>query len=122
MLRVFIDTNSKVLSEDFESINVQYLSIIDKVNNEYEFNRFKEYIVKSLENGDKIIILSKIEIKPFIEHNNLVAIIAPLNDRGMELTLSQIQYYKNEELSVIREKLRHFLELFEFIYHALVSV
>ena len=55
MLRVFIDTLSKVSSEDIENVNVQYLSIMDKIKNPNDFKHFKEYINKCLDLNDYIL-------------------------------------------------------------------
>ena len=122
MLRVFIDTLSKVSSEDIENVNVQYLSIMDKIKNPNDFNHFKEYINKCLELNDRIVILSKVALPIFENKENIKCYITPLNDKGMNLVLKQILYYREEDFQEVENRIDRFLELFGVIYYTALRV
>lgn len=122
MLRVFIDTLSKVSSEDIENVNIQYLSIMDKIKNTNDFNHFKEYINKCLELNDRIVILSKVALPIFENKENIKCYITPLNDKGMNLVLKQILYYREEDFKEVENRIDRFLELFGVIYYTAIRV
>ena len=122
MLRVFIDTLSKVSSEDIENVNVQYLSIMDKIKNPNDFKHFKEYINKCLELNDRIVILSKVALPIFENKENIKCFTTPLNDKGMNLVLKQILYYREEDFQEVENRIDRFLELFGVIYYTALRV
>ena len=122
MLRVFIDTINKASSEDIEGINVQYLSIVDKLENEKDCSRFLDYIDRSISLGDQIIILSKTKFNLLFDSDNFRNILAPLDYQGMEILIKKIIKYKDQGLDKIEEEINKSLELFELFYYLLVGI
>lgn len=122
MIRVFIDTINKASSEDIEGINVQYLSIVDKLENEKDCSRFLDYIDRSISLGDQIIILSKTKFNLLFDSDNFRNILAPLDYQGMDILIKKIIKYKNQGLDKIEEEINKSLELFELFYYLLVGI
>lgn len=122
MLRVFVDTIEKEESIYKENVNIQYLSLINKVKNKENFKRFKDYLNKCLNDSDYIIVLTKVDLKLSFKNENIKIFVIPLSSSGMELVVNQIVYYKDESLPVIESRIQSFLELFEALYYSIVGV
>lgn len=121
MIRVFVDSFTKVDNEFIDNINIQTLSFEKLLSNDDSLSKFVKVLDKYSNDKDKIIIISLLENKKLIKsvsnqllvNENIKIINSFLPEKSFNLFIKEIIKNQDQSLDFIEEKLYKIMELFE---------
>lgn len=121
MIRVFVDSFTKVDNEFIDNINIQTLSFEKLLSNDDSLSKFVKVLDKYSNDKDKIIIISLLENKKLIKsvsnqllvNENIKIINSFLPEKSFNLFIKEIIKNQDQSLDFIEEKIYKIMELFE---------
>ena len=123
MLRVFIDSDTKVSNEEYKHVNFQTLSFT-KLFQDSTFNNFKKLLIKYQNDHEDVLIITSIENKRIVTLKleetgltNVKLFCVCTSPKTIELVKKTILKYQNESIDIIIEYLNKLLEMHETIYY-----
>lgn len=126
MLRVFIESNNQIIEEKINSVNIQKFDIKSLICDKEKLKRFQKYVKKCLLEGDKILIITFIDMylykqKKEFQNDNLKVVYTKLPNNSEHLILREILSYQNKSLDEIEEKIKELEKMMELFFSLVIG-